>query len=1698
MPSSVSIRPVPTRRSATRQRTASLLRVVALIALPWIGSPSAPAQVFSDSFTGASAALPWQVYGGACLTAGDNTGSIPACAAGSQGGQTGNVPDVAGQGALRLTQAKASQVGAIFLQSTFASTAGVSVQFTEYAYGGNGADGISFFLLDGSAAIPTKPGSVGGGLGYEAIANGYVGVGIDEYGNFSVPGCASAGVCAGGPGFSPNAIVVRGPSPNNTFLTSFKTGATLWNSVSTRAAATPHTYVLTLTSSGILSVYRDGQPHISGYNAFAAAGTPPATLRLGFSSSTGGSNNVHEISLLQLTSGLTVPALTVAKTASAATLYAGITGQTYQITLTNGGGAATSGPITLTDALPSGITLAGPPTLSGPGSAGATLSGCNTTGATSLGASCSIVGAAIPATAPNNTLTVTIPVAVAASAVGATGGTNTASVTGGGDPACVASNPCSGTTTAVAVALPPADLSITKTAAANGPANGALTYTLTVSNAGPYAANGALLKDPPVSNFTATAVTCTAATGGAVCPGSAATTVSLLQGSGVVLPTLPNGGGLTFQVSGTAGASGSIANVATVAVPVTATDPNPANNSATANTGIVAPAADSGSATAGTANPAAVANVAANDAINGQPATLGTTGNATVAVSGTWPAGITLNPTSGAIATGSAVPPGTYTLTYTLCDRNAPPVCATANATVSVAAHVVPQPDSGTAVAGLASTPIVNVAANDAVNGQPATLGAAGNATVAQSGAWPSGLALNASTGAVTVSALVAPGTYTVSYALCDKSLPTPNCATTNATVTVGASIVPQPDAGNAPAGMAATPVANVTANDTVNGQPATLGAAGNATVSQSGSWPSGIALNPTTGAVTTSATVPPGTYPVSYTLCDRNAPPNCAPATITVTVSATIVPVADTGTVVAGTAATAISNVAANDFVNGQPATLGAGGNATVAQSGSWPAGIVLNPSTGAVTTSSAVPPGTYTVSYTLCDRSTPTPNCATVADTVTVTAAVQPVADSGSAVAGLASTPISNVAANDTVNGQPATLGTSGNATVATSGSWPGGITLNTATGAVSASAQVAPGTYTLPYTLCDRHAPPNCATVSNTVTVTANIVPVTDTGAASAGVASSAIVNVAANDSVNGQPATLGPSGNATVAQSGNWPAGLALNSTTGAVTVSATVPPGTYTLTYTLCDRSSPTANCKSVDDTVTVTASVVPAPDSGQAPAGSASTPVANVALNDSVNGQPATLGPSGNATVAPSGNWPAGLALNTATGAVTAAAGLATGTYGVPYTLCDRSVPTAHCATATVTITVTASVVPGADSGSATAGTAGTPVPTVLHNDTINGQPATLGPAGNATVAEIGSWPAGIALNTSTGAVTTATGVAPGSYALVYALCDRSTPAHCANATLNLTVLPPGATATSLRVAKFATPSEAAIGDTVRYTVLVQNTAASGAVQGVTVRDVLPTGFSYVRGTARLAGTPAVPMSGEPAGAPGPTLLFPLGVVPAGGRVSFTYYARLGATAADGDGINRATAVTGAAQSNTAEAQVTVRGGVFDTRACLIGKVYTDCGTPRADGGPAPGDGLQGTGEVGIPGVRFYLEDGSYVVSDSEGKYSLCGLTPRTHTMVVDPTTLPSGARLGVTSNRNAGDAYSLFVDVKNGELHRTDFREQSCSTTVLDEVRRRRSAMPAGGAEDINRASATGPGHALVRPGADAGKVLPSPGDAP
>lgn len=264
---------------------------------------------------------------------------------------------------------------------------------------------------------------------------------------------------------------------------------------------------------------------------------------------------------------------------------------------------------------------------------------------------------------------------------------------------------------------------------------------------------------------------------------------------------------------------------------------------------------------------------------------------------------------------------------------------------------------------------------------------------------------------------------------------------------------------------------------------------------------------------------------------------------------------------------------------------------------------------------------------------------------------------------------------------------------------------------------------------------------------------------------------------------------------------------------------------------------------------------------------------------------------------------------------------------------------------------------------------------------------------------------------------------------------------------------------TGIALTKTGDKATVEIGDTVRYTLTVTVTAGALPRQ-TTIVDRLPAGVTYVPGTAMVGDKPIA----DPLGGVGPTLAFDLGPMPAGRQLVLRYRARVGVGAMQGDGINRAQGhacsvpagcvdggfnpLPGSVPTNPAAYRIRVTGGVFTTDACVLGKIFVDCN----------GNHIQDPEELGIPGVRLIMQDGTTLISDSEGKYSICGIPARSAVMKVDPITLPRGSRLTTSSNRNLGDAGSLWLDLKNGELHRADFIEGSCSNTVLEQVKARRA----------------------------------------
>ncbi len=133
---------------------------------------------------------------------------------------TNKLDDEDGDGWLRLTNAALQQAGYAVVNQSFPTDLGFLLDLEFVTWGGNGADGFSFFLFDSQYAPSTgnfRIGAPGDALGYSfrlqtpGLKGGYIGVGVDEYGFYGTTEAGKNG------GFDPttirrpNSIALRGP-----------------------------------------------------------------------------------------------------------------------------------------------------------------------------------------------------------------------------------------------------------------------------------------------------------------------------------------------------------------------------------------------------------------------------------------------------------------------------------------------------------------------------------------------------------------------------------------------------------------------------------------------------------------------------------------------------------------------------------------------------------------------------------------------------------------------------------------------------------------------------------------------------------------------------------------------------------------------------------------------------------------------------------------------------------------------------------------------------------------------------------------------------------------------------------------------------------------------------------------------------------------------------------------------------------------------------------------------------------------------------------------------------------------------------------------------------------------------------------------------------------------------------------------------
>ena len=231
-----------------------------------------------------------------------------------------------------------------------------------------------------------------------------------------------------------------------------------------------------------------------------------------------------------------------------------------------------------------------------------------------------------------------------------------------------------------------------------------------------------------------------------------------------------------------------------------------------------------------------------------------------------------------------------------------------------------------------------------------------------------------------------------------------------------------------------------------------------------------------------------------------------------------------------------------------------------------------------------------------------------------------------------------------------------------------------------------------------------------------------------------------------------------------------------------------------------------------------------------------------------------------------------------------------------------------------------------------------------------------------------------------------------------------------------------------LGLAKTASRTTAAPGDVVFYTVTVRNPDPARVKRAVTLTDTPSRWLRLRRDSIRINGAPApqaVTIAPD-----GRVLTIALGDLPAGASARVTYAMTVRPDAPPGRVLNDAQVTDSLGRLSRASAAVDLqRDGIAD-RMTIIGRITAgDCTLPERE-------------RSGIAGVRIMLEDGSFAVTDADGRYHFEGVVPGTHVVQVSRMTLPDGARMidCSRSTRNAGSAFSRLAIGQGGSLVVADF----------------------------------------------------------
>jgi len=277
------------------------------------------------------------------------------------------------------------------------------------------------------------------------------------------------------------------------------------------------------------------------------------------------------------------------------------------------------------------------------------------------------------------------------------------------------------------------------------------------------------------------------------------------------------------------------------------------------------------------------------------------------------------------------------------------------------------------------------------------------------------------------------------------------------------------------------------------------------------------------------------------------------------------------------------------------------------------------------------------------------------------------------------------------------------------------------------------------------------------------------------------------------------------------------------------------------------------------------------------------------------------------------------------------------------------------------------------------------------------------------------------------------------------------------------------ATPIYIRVTKTASRRVVEVGDFITYALTIRNTSDKVKIENLRLTDAIPSALSYIDGSSELDGK----RINDPISSNG-DLIWKLGTLEPSGEMKLIYRVVLDPGLYSGEisltnvawAEGLATPVSSSpappvasappalsipTRSNEGKWTVRVRRGIFAEEGVIIGKVFIDKNE----------NGFQDPGEEGMPHARIIMEDGTVIVTDEFGKYSVPDVRPGYHVLKLDLGLLPKGYSVIHSSTRDAGDPVSQFAYMMPGGLEKIDFALRYSPQPIKIELPKTRVIQP-------------------------------------